>query len=103
MIAKFAIPLATETANKITNFYDLMDSAYDCSQILEHSRNLGHVPIIDHNVRGNSEKKAAKEKKQKLERHFNGLIQNKFDIIKEPQLKESIVGSKMTLVGECCE
>lgn len=63
--SQVAIPLATETANKVPNFYDLMDSAYDCPQIAEHSRNLGHVPIIDHNVRGSSEKKAAKEQEAK--------------------------------------
>ena len=29
-----------------------MDSAYDASEIRDHSRSLGHVPIIDVNPRG---------------------------------------------------
>ena len=48
-----AIPLATMTDLRTTNFYDLMDSAYDAAQIKEHSRSLGHVPIIDINPRRN--------------------------------------------------
>lgn len=46
-----AIPLATMTSKRITNLYDLMDSAYDCDGIREISRNFGHVPIIDRNKR----------------------------------------------------
>ena len=46
-----AIPLATLTAGRVTNLYDLMDSAYDAPEIKQHSRSLGHVPIIDKNPR----------------------------------------------------
>jgi len=46
-----AIPLATLTNTRVTNLYDLMDSAYDAAQIHEHSRALGHVPLIDTNPR----------------------------------------------------
>jgi hypothetical protein len=46
-----AIPLATITAARVTNCYDLMDSAYDAEAIKQHSRDLGHVPIIDINPR----------------------------------------------------
>jgi len=46
-----AIPLAAMTAARVTNLYDLMDSAYDAPQIKDHSRSLGHVPIIDVNPR----------------------------------------------------
>jgi hypothetical protein len=42
-----AIPLATMTAGRVTNLYDLMDSAYDVPEIEAKSRALGHVPIID--------------------------------------------------------
>lgn len=46
-----AIPLSMMTAQRVTNCYDLMDAAY-CSIVLrEHSRSLGHVPLIDHNPR----------------------------------------------------
>jgi hypothetical protein len=46
-----AIPLAQMTQERITNLYDVMDSAYDAPQIKSFSRKLGHVPIIDHNPR----------------------------------------------------
>ena len=49
--SQVAIPLATITAARLTNLYDLMDSAYDAPQIAAHSRALGHVPIIDHKTR----------------------------------------------------
>jgi hypothetical protein len=41
-----AIPMATLTAQRVTSLYDLMDSAYDANQIHQHSRSLGHVPLI---------------------------------------------------------
>jgi len=46
-----AIPLATITAERVTNLYDLMDSAYDAPEIRARSNALGHVPIIDSNPR----------------------------------------------------
>lgn len=52
-----AIPLASMTAARARNLYDLMDSAYDIQEIIEHSRALGHVPIIDSNPR-TAERKA---------------------------------------------
>ena len=47
-----AIPLATLSAERTTNLYDLMDAAYDAEPIRRHSRSLGHVPLIDVNPRG---------------------------------------------------
>jgi hypothetical protein len=49
--SQVAIPLATMTAARVTSLYDLMDSAYDAAPIKQHSRDLGHVPIIDVNPR----------------------------------------------------
>src|ERR1019366_2651293 len=49
--SQVALPLATITAGRVTNFYDLMDSAYDAPEIAQRSRALGHVPIIDSNPR----------------------------------------------------
>jgi Transposase DDE domain/Transposase domain (DUF772) len=49
--SQVAIPLATITATRVTNFYDLMDSAYDAPEIDAKSRALGHVPIIDQHPR----------------------------------------------------
>lgn len=50
--SQVAIPMMKLTAGKVTSFYDLMDAAYDATQIWEQSRELGHVPIIDRNPRG---------------------------------------------------
>jgi len=41
-----AIPLATMTAQRVTSLYDVMDAAYDATEIMDHSRSLGHVPIV---------------------------------------------------------
>ena len=56
-----AIPLATITASRVTNLYDLMDSAYDAPEIREKSRALGHVPIIDANPRRGGKAEAVAE------------------------------------------
>ena len=65
-----AIPLASMTAARVTNLYDLMDSAYDVPEIRAHSRSLGHVPIIDINPRSTpglkEELKAEKRRCQRL-------------------------------------
>jgi hypothetical protein len=52
--SRVAIPLATMTSGRLTNLYDLTDSAYDAAEIKAHSRALGHVPIIDVNPRRNA-------------------------------------------------
>jgi len=49
-----ALPLAEITNQRVTSLYDLMDSAYDAPIIREHSKSLGHIPIIDTNPRGNT-------------------------------------------------
>ena len=49
--SQVALPLATITAGRVTNLYDLMDSAYDVQEIHDKSRALGRVPIIDHKTR----------------------------------------------------
>jgi len=63
-----AIPLAALSAGRITNLYDLMDSAYDAQAIHEYSRNLGHVPLIDTNPRQAARKAEleAEEKRRRL-------------------------------------
>jgi len=47
-----AVRLATMTASRVTNLYDLMDAAYCSIELHEHSRSLGHVLLIGHNPRG---------------------------------------------------
>ncbi len=56
-----AIPLATITAGRVANLYDLMDSAYDAPEIWAKSRALGHVPIIDANPRRGGKAEAEAE------------------------------------------
>ena len=56
--SQVAIPLGTMTAQRVVSLYDLMDSAYDVEAIRNHSRLLGHVPIIDLNPRRDSVLKA---------------------------------------------
>ncbi len=64
-----AIPLARITAERVTNLYDLMDSAYDAPEIRAHSQALGHVPIIDVNPRRGG--KAAHEDEARAKRCAN--------------------------------
>lgn len=47
-----AIPLSLISTERVTNLYDLMDAGYCSLELHEHSRSLGHVPLIDHNPRG---------------------------------------------------
>jgi hypothetical protein len=49
--SRAAIPLSRISAMRVINCYDLMDAAYCSQEIREHSRSLGHVPLIDHNPR----------------------------------------------------
>jgi hypothetical protein len=67
-----AIPLASMTAQRVTNLYDLMDSAYDAEAIHAHSRSLGHISIIDVHPRRDQalkEELQAEEKRSKLLGH----------------------------------
>jgi len=49
--SQVAIPLAQMSAERLTNLYDLMDSAYDAPQIHSFSESQGHRAIIDNNPR----------------------------------------------------
>ncbi len=49
--SRAAIPLSLMSAQRVTSLYDLMDAAYCSVELREHSRSLGHVPLIDHNPR----------------------------------------------------
>lgn len=50
--SRAAIPLSLLSAQRVTNLYDVMDAAYCSKTLHEHCRELGHVPLIDHNPRG---------------------------------------------------
>lgn len=56
--SQVAIPLAKTSHQRVTNLYDLMDSAYDVPQLHEVSQQLGHIPLIDKHPRRNSALKA---------------------------------------------
>lgn len=62
-----AIPLATMTSARVINLYDLMDAAYDASEIKEHSESLGHIPIIDINPRGQKKKEELALERKRLD------------------------------------
>lgn len=49
--SQVAIPLTLMSGERVTNLYDLMDSAYDAHVIKTFSAKMGHVPVIDHNPR----------------------------------------------------
>lgn len=36
----------------MTSLYDVMDAAYCSAELRAHCKDLGHVPLIDHNPRG---------------------------------------------------
>lgn len=61
-----AIPLMRLTAQRgVTVCYDLMDAAYDADEIRAESQTLGHVPIIDTNLRS-AVQKAERERLARL-------------------------------------
>jgi hypothetical protein len=66
-----AIPLATMTAKKVQNLYDLMDSAYDVPEIEAYSKQLNHVPLIDINPRRNAKLKEVLEAEGKARKALN--------------------------------
>jgi len=63
--SQVAIPLAEITSQRVTNLYDLMDSAYDADIIKNKSLELGHIPIIDINPRRDIVKKQEIEAENK--------------------------------------
>lgn len=70
--SQVAIPLAKMSCERVTNLYDVMDSAYDVPQIHDMSRQLGHIPLIDvHPRRDQALKKeiAAENKRCQLVGH----------------------------------
>jgi hypothetical protein len=66
-----AIPLATLTARRIVNFYDLMDASYDAPEIAAAARALGRVPIIPEQPRRDRKKKAEMAAEAKARRAIN--------------------------------
>ena len=63
-----AIPLATTTAGRVVNLYDLMDAAYDAREIHAIGERLDHVPIIDTNPRRDKALKEARKREARARR-----------------------------------
>ncbi len=63
-----SIPLATMTAGRVVNLYDLMDAAYDAREIHAVSERLGHIPIIDTNPRRDRALKEARNREARAQR-----------------------------------
>ena len=66
-----AIPLACMTSQRVTNFYDLGDSAYDAQTIHAYIRGLGHIPLIDVHPRCDQALKAELQAEQKRKKLLN--------------------------------
>jgi DDE family transposase/transposase-like protein DUF772 len=66
--SQVAIPLAIQAHDRVDSCYDLMDSAYNIKHITDHSRSLGHVPIVGAWPKNTEEKQelAAEEKRKKI-------------------------------------
>jgi hypothetical protein len=78
-----AIPLAQMSAQRVTSLYDLMDSAYDAPQIHAFSRDLGHVPLIDHHPRGGEKRpfapaQAERYKERSASERVNSLLKERY-------------------------
>jgi hypothetical protein len=73
-----AIPMATMTAERVTSLYDVMDKAYDAGEIREHSRSLGHVPIIRSAKRKASQTWIKKSEEYKVPREFTWAEEDRF-------------------------
>lgn len=78
-----AVPLATMTAARVTNLYDVMDAAYCSKELHEHSRSLGHVPLIDHNARGGPKEQfepadAVRYKERTVAERSNARLKDEF-------------------------
>ena len=66
-----AIPLATMTARRVVNFYDLMDASYKAPEIDAACRDLGRVPIVPEQPRRDKRKKEAMAAEAKARRAIN--------------------------------
>jgi hypothetical protein len=56
--SQVAIPLATMSTQRVTYCYELMDAAYEAQHIVEQSRQLGHIPIVDPKAPGGPKSQA---------------------------------------------
>ena len=82
--SQVALPLATLTANRVINLYDVMDAAYDSGIIRDHSKSLGHVPLIDFNRRSKNDTRyfapheAERYKQRSVAERMNARLKDEF-------------------------
>lgn len=82
--SQLALPLAEMTKQRVTNLYDLMDAAYDSAIIREHSKQLGHVTLIDFNHRSPKDERqfdpheAQRYKERSTAERVNARVKNEF-------------------------
>jgi hypothetical protein len=81
--SQVAIPMMKMTSAKVNYLYDVMDPAYDASQIYEVSKGLEHVPIIEKNSRGwdvipLAPHEAARYRERTAVERFNSRIKEEF-------------------------
>ena len=76
--SQVAIPLATMSTQRVTYFYELMDSAYEAHHIQEASRGLGHVPIMDPKAPGGPKSQAKDIPMAKPKRELSWAEQDRY-------------------------
>jgi len=81
--SRAAIPLSLISVQRVTNLYDLMDSAYCSIELHEHCRELGHVPLIDHNPRGGEKEEfepadAVRYRERTVAERMNARLKDEF-------------------------
>jgi DDE family transposase/transposase-like protein DUF772 len=96
--SQVAIPLAQITAQRVTNLYDLMDSAYDAPEIRAASVALGHVPIIDPKPRRGTKAEHAAEARAKRCANYQLAEERRYD---ERTAAERVNGSLKDNYGAC--
>jgi hypothetical protein len=96
--SQVAIPLAQITAQRLTNLYDLMDSAYDAPEIYAASRALGHVPIIDPKPRRGTKAEHAAEARAKRRANYQLAEERRYE---ERTAAERVNGSLKDNYGAC--
>ena len=76
--SQVAIPLATMSTQRVTYCYVLMDAAYLAQHIVEQSRQLGHVPIVDPKAPGGPKSQAKDILMAKRKRELSWAEQDRY-------------------------
>ena len=87
--SQVAIPLATMSTQRVTYCYALMDAAYEAHHIVEQSRQLGHVPIVDPKAPGGPKSQAKTIPMGKRKRELTWAEQDRY---KERTMVERVNG-----------